>query len=332
MSGRSTTGADVVLVTGAAGFVGSTLVDRLLADGREVVGLDAFEAFYPRSVKERNLADARRSSRFRFVELDVRDRDALTSLVRDVRPTTVLDFAARAGVRDSLTDPWLYIDINVRGLQNTITAARDVQATVIFASSSSIYGASPNLPFREDDVDGRPLSPYGATKLAGEALLHAHRAVSELPVRIARLFTVYGPRQRPDLAVHRFAVRILRGEPVPLYSGGTITRDYTFVGDVAEAFVKLIDADDPDLVVNVGSHRPFSNGDLVAALERALGRSADIELLPAQPGDAPATFADITRAATSLGWAPRTSLDDGLEAFRDWLLRDRAAYTDAGSD
>jgi UDP-glucuronate 4-epimerase len=313
----------VVLVTGAAGFVGSTLVDLLLKGGRTVVGLDSFEPFYPRAVKELNLAQARTSPSFRFVELDIRDREGLRALVDEVRPATIVDFAARAGVRDSLSDPWLYIDINVRGLQNVLAAAAGVGSTFVFASSSSIYGASPRLPFREDEAEGRPLSPYGATKIAGEALVHAHHAATGLPVRIARLFTVYGPRQRPDLAVHKFAVRMLRGEPIPLYAEGRATRDYTFVGDTADAFVRLVDSGADDLTVNLGSHRPYTNLELVHALERALGLTATLEVLPAQPGDAPATFADVSRARETLGWEPQTSFEEGLDAFRDWLLVER---------
>ncbi len=308
-----------VLVTGAAGFIGSTVVDRLLGEGLEVVGLDAFEPFYGRAVKEHNLAQAMRTDRFRFVELDTRDRAGVRDLVADVRPTTIVDLAARAGVRDSLRDPWLYIDINVRGLQNVLSAAAEVGAAFVFASSSSIYGASPSLPFVEDGSEGRPISPYGATKVAGEALVHAHHATTGLPVRIARLFTVYGPRQRPDLAVYSFAVRLVRGEPIPLYSGGSATRDFTYVGDVAGAFAKLVRSDLVDLTVNVGGNHPYSNLDLVRALEREFGLEARLELLPAQTGDAQATFADISRARATLDWAPTTTFEVGLREFRAWF-------------
>lgn len=315
----------ITLVTGAAGFIGSTLVDRLLADGRRVIGIDSYEPFYPRPVKERNLAGARANAAFQFVELDTRDREALWALVDEVRPTTIVDFAARAGVRDSLSDPWLYIDINVRGLQNLLAAAARTGSTIVFASSSSIYGDASPLPFREDGAAGRPLSPYGATKIAGEALVQAHHAVTGLPVRIARLFTVYGPRQRPDLAVHMFAARLVRGESIPLYAQGRATRDYTFVGDIAEAFTRLIDCDEANVTVNLGSHHPYSNLELVQALERSLGRTAKLDLLPAQPGDATATFADVSRAEAVLGWRPMTSFEDGIARFRDWFVAEPSA-------
>lgn len=308
-----------VLVTGAAGFIGSTVVDRLLGEGLRVVGLDAFEPFYGRDVKERNLDQAMKSDRFRFVELDTRDRDGVRDLVADVRPRTIVDLAARAGVRDSLRDPWLYIDINVRGLQNVLSAAAEVGAAFVFASSSSIYGASRSLPFTEGGSEGRPISPYGATKVAGEALAHAHHAITGLPVRIARLFTVYGPRQRPDLAVYSFAARLVRGESIPLYSEGSATRDFTFVGDVAEAFGALVRSDHVDLTVNVGGSHPYSNLDLVRALERAFGLEARLELLPAQTGDAQATFADVSRARAALGWVPTTTFEDGIRQFRAWF-------------
>ncbi|TAL05692.1 MAG: NAD-dependent epimerase/dehydratase family protein [Chloroflexota bacterium] len=313
----------VVLVTGAAGFIGSTFVDQLLANDTRVVGIDVFEPFYPRSAKERNLAAARKSSNFRFVEVDTRDHDALMDLIREVGPTTIVDFAARAGVRDSIRDPWLYIDINVRGLQNTLSAAAAVGAALVFASSSSVYGDSGPLPFREDAATGRALSPYGATKIAGEALVRAHHALTHLPIRIARLFTVYGPRQRPDLAVYTFSDRMLRGESIPLFAEGRATRDFTYVGDIADALVRLVNSESDDLTVNLGGHRPYSNLDLVHVLERNLGIQATLDLLPAQPGDAAATFADIRRAEDSLGWTPTTTFEDGIGAFCSWFRSER---------
>jgi UDP-glucuronate 4-epimerase len=309
-----------VLVTGCAGFIGSTLVDALLAGGRDVAGMDSFEGFYPRAMKERNLRSAKASRRFRFRELDTRDAEGLAAFVSEVRPATVIDLAARAGARDSLRDPLLYIDVNVRGLQNLLTAIAGAEATMLFASSSSVYGSAASLPLREDQAVLRPVSPYGATKLAGEGLVSAHHATTGAPVRIARLFTVYGPRQRPDLAVYTFASRLLDGTPVPLYDHGRVTRDYTFVDDVVGGLVRLLDSDEPDLVVNLGGGRPYSNLELLQHLERAFERTALTELLPAQPGDVPATHADIEVARTALGWSPRITLEDGLARFKDWFL------------
>lgn len=321
-----------VLVTGCAGFIGSTLLDALLASGRDVAGIDGFEPFYPRAAKERNLEAARRSSGFRFAEVDTRDRDALRAHVARVRPSIVVDLAARAGVRDSLANPWLYIDVNVTGLQNLLTATAEVGAAFVFASSSSVYAGSPDLPYREVGSILRPTSPYGATKIAGEALVQAHRALTGLPTRVARFFTVYGPRQRPDLAVRKFATALLDGTPIPLYDHGRATRDYTYVGDVVDGLVRLIDAEHAELTVNFGGGNPYSTSELVEHLERTFDRRATLDPMPKQPGDAADTAADVSLARSVLGWEPRTTLDVGLAKFRDWFLAERAAMADqAGS-
>ena len=320
--------AATFLVAGAAGFIGSTLVDQLLTEGRDVVGLDNFESFYRRAAKERNLARAMTSDRFRLAEVDTRDREGVQALIRDVRPSVIVDLAARAGVRDSLRDPWLYIDINVRGLQNLLSCAVEVEATVVFGSSSSVYGNDTPAPFRETSRDLRPVSPYGATKVAGEALVAAHHATTGLPIRIARLFTVYGPRQRPDLAVYKFATAMHAGTPIPLYDNGAGKRDYTFVADIVDGIVRLADCDRDELTVNLGSGHPYSTVDMVRLLEAAFELRSKVELLPKQPGDVDATFADISRARNELGWEPKTSLTDGLRMFRDWYLAEVAPQRD----
>jgi UDP-glucuronate 4-epimerase len=308
------------LVTGGAGFIGSTLVDRLLADGWRVAALDAFDPFYPRDRKLRNLAAARTNPAFTLLEADTRERDAVRAAVNDARPAVIFDLAARGGVRPSIADPETYIDINVRGLQNTLTAAADSGAKIVFASSSSVYGDDPRRPYAEDQASGRPLSPYGATKVAGEALVHAHHALTGLPVAIARLFTVYGPRQRPDLAIMTFARRILDGEPVELFDAGRGLRDFTYVDDAVDALVRVASASDPRLLLNVGSDRPIETQMVVSELERALGIAAERRLLPPQPGDVAATHADITRARQAIGWEPRTAFPDGIDRFAAWLL------------
>ena len=311
------------VVTGAAGFIGSTLVDRLVQDGWAVLGVDSFDTYYDRAPKQRNLARALDSPQFTLAEVDTRDLSALDEAFRSFQPDTVFDLAARGGVRPSIVDPQGYIDINVRGLQNTLTAAGRHGSRVVFASSSSVYGDDAPRPFREDQPLGRPLSPYAATKVAGEALVHAHHAVTGLPVGIARFFTVYGPRQRPDLAIMTFANRILDGEPIELFDGGRGVRDFTFVDDVVDAFVRLGSAQADDLTVNVGSGRPVQTLQVVEELERALGRQAIRNLQPAQPGDVMATHADIEAARSELGWEPRTSLAEGIDRFCAWLRSER---------
>jgi UDP-glucuronate 4-epimerase len=314
------------LVTGGAGFVGSTLVDRLLADGCEVVALDSFdESAYGRSAKLRNLTAAVASPSFALREVDTRDAAGVMAAMREVRPSVVFDLAARAGVRPSIADPAAYVATNVAGFQNTLSAAAAAGARVVFASSSSIYGDDDRRPFVEDQARGRPESPYGATKVAGEALAFAHGRATGLPVAVARLFTVYGPRQRPDLAIHAFARRILDGEPVVLFDEGRGLRDYTFVTDVVEALVRLSTVDERYLVVNVGSDRPVLTSQVIDELERALGTAATRELAPAQPGDVPATHADISRARSILGWTPRVEFAEGIDRFCAWLLAERAA-------
>jgi UDP-glucuronate 4-epimerase len=319
----SVDGARRAVVTGAAGFIGSTLVDRLLRDGWTVLGIDAFDPYYPRARKLRNLSGAMANPRFTLREADTRDLPGLLAAVGPFEPEAFFDLAARGGVRPSIVDPQGYIDINVRGLQNTLTAAAEHGARIVFASSSSVYGNDPERPFREDQARGRPLSPYGATKVAGEALVQAHHAVSGLPVGIARLFTVFGPRQRPDLAVMTFANRILDGEPIELFDGGRGVRDFTFVDDTVDALVRLGASEHPALTVNVGSGRPLPTLQVVDELERALGREARRQVMPAQPGDVMATHADIELARRELGWEPLTPFADGIDRFCAWLQADR---------
>jgi UDP-glucuronate 4-epimerase len=307
------------VVTGGAGFIGSTLVDRLLSDGWQVTAVDSFEPFYPREAKLRNVASAATNPRFDLVEVDTRDKHRLNEAMEAARPDVVIDLAARAGVRPSIENPSLYVDINLAGLQNTLDASAVVGARLIFASSSSVYGADARAPFSEDQMRNRPESPYAATKIGGEALTYAFHRVTGLPVVAARLFTVYGPRQRPDLAIHKFARRMLRGEPIELYDGGEGLRDYTFVDDLVDGLVRAIDAPPGHHIINLGSHRPIRTNDLVDHLETVLGVTAMRVNAPHQVGDVPMTFANVDRARELLGWEPHTPLDDGLRQFANWL-------------
>lgn len=312
------------LVAGGAGFIGSSLVDRLLSDGWSVSVFDSLdESLYRRDRKLRHLDSALRSPRFALIEGDTRDADAIREAAMAVRPDVIFDLAARAGVRPSMRDPLAYIDVNVRGLQNTLSATALVRASLVFASSSSIYGNDPRRPFREDQARGRPTSPYGATKIAGEALVHAHHESTGLPIRIARLFTVYGPRQRPDLAIFSFANQMLDGEPIALYADGLGLRDYTYVDDVVDALTRMASSTDAEMTVNIGSHRPIQTRAVVAELERALQIPAVTRLMPPQPGDVEATYADISRARERLGWEPKVAFSDGIDRFCGWLRAQR---------
>ncbi len=302
-----------VLVTGGAGFIGSHLVEALLARGDEVRVLDAFDDAYDPALKRRNVA----AFRDRVVEGDVRDPAAVARLVEGV--DAVAHLAARAGVRESLRSPALYQDVNVRGFAVLLDAARRAGARVVFASSSSVYGASTPLPFREDAPADRPVSPYAASKRAGELLAHAAWAGWGLPVTCLRFFTAYGPRQRPGMAIARFFRLARAGRPLPVFGDGDSSRDYTYVSDAVDAVLRALDRPLGFAVLNVGSGEPVRLDRLVERVARAAGRTVAVERLPEQPGDVPATLADNRAAREALGWRPTVTLDEGLARYRDWL-------------
>lgn len=309
-----------VLVTGAAGFIGSTLVDRLLAEGREVVGLDNFDPFYAEEEKRRNLAGALESARFSLVRGDVRDLKQVDRLFAERRFDGVVHLAALAGVRPSLERPAEYTDVNVSGTAALLEAAvRHGGPRVVFASSSSVYGERAEGPFREDDSVERPISPYAATKRSGELIAHAFHHDHGLSIACARIFTAYGPRQRPDLAIRKFAERIRRGEPIPVYGDGSSLRDFTFVDDLVEGLVRALDADLGYRILNFGAGRSVVLRDVISLLEQALGAKARIEYLPRQTGDVSRTWADISAAREALGYDPATPLEEGIARFAAWL-------------
>ena len=314
-----------VLVTGCAGFIGSHLAQALLQAGHEVVGLDNLDAYYPRPAKERNLAAVRQVADFPFVEGDIRDAELLARLMAEQRPTVVVHIAALAGVRPSVQAPDRYMDVNVTGTARLLEAARLAgMERFVFASSSSVYGGDNEVPFSEDQPTASPLSPYAASKIAGEALCHSHHHLYGLPAVALRFFTVYGPRQRPDLAIHKFTKSILAGQPIPLFGDGSSSRDYTFVADIVRGIIAALDSGVDWSVVNLGGHHPVTLSELVAALERALGREALIERLPLQPGDMLRTCADVRKAKAVLGWEAQVSLDEGLRRFAAWFRAEEA--------
>jgi len=310
-----------VLVTGAAGFIGSHLSEALVARGRTVVGYDNFDPFYPREVKEQNLAGLAAESRFRLVEGDILDRDRLTAAFRDHGVTQVVHLAALAGVRPSIQDPYRYQLVNVLGTANLLEAAREFRVDrFLFGSSSSVYGNNTKVPFAEDDPVDHPISPYAATKKAGELFCHTYHHLFGLPVTCLRFFTVYGPRQRPDLAIAKFTRLIDEGRPIPYYGDGTTRRDYTYIDDILAGVLAALDRPAPYRIYNLGESETTSLMDLVALIEGALGKKAAIDRQPPQPGDVEVTYADISRARAELGYAPTTPIARGVPRYVAWYL------------
>lgn len=309
-----------ILITGAAGFIGSHLTDALLARGETVVGVDDFNDYYDPAVKRRNLADATKNSEFTLIELDIRDASALRTAFEKARPEVVVHLAARAGVRPSLQDPVLYEDVNVVGSQHVLDACRDFGPShLVFASSSSVYGGLTDVPFREDMDITRPVSPYAATKRMNELMGHVYRHVYGLRMTFLRFFTVYGPRQRPDMAIHKFARLIEAGEPVPMYGDGSTRRDYTYIDDIIEGVMKAIDRRFDYEIFNLGEQHTTSLRELIDLLGRHLDRPVKIEEKPLQPGDVTITYADIDKARRLLGYSPKYDMDAGLARFVEWF-------------
>lgn len=308
------------IVTGGAGFIGSHVVDRLLAEGAEVTVVDNFDPFYGRSAKEENLRGALRSPRCRLAELDIRDATKVEALVGDFRPDAIVHLAARAGVRPSIEDPSLYTDVNVTGTVRWLEAASrcEPRPRFVYASSSSVYGDRRDAPFRETDPVDLPISPYAATKKACELLAFTFHHLHGLPVTGLRFFTAYGPRNRPDLAIARFTHLIDLGEPVPMYGDGTTRRDYTFVGDIVDGIMRAVERCDGHRIYNLGNSQPVELRQLIDEIAASLGKPAIIRRLPEQAGDVRLTFADIRRASAELDYSPKTSLRDGLSRYVAW--------------
>jgi UDP-glucuronate 4-epimerase len=309
-----------ILVTGAAGFIGSTLSAHLLAQGREVVGYDSLNEYYPVEMKRRNLASLEGRAGFRFVQGDIRDLDTLSAAIGQ-STDGVVHLAALAGVRPSLERPAEYADVNVVGTARLFEAClRGGVERVVFASSSSVYGErADGEPFRETDAVERPISPYAATKRAGELLAHSVHHAHGLRVVCTRIFTAYGPRQRPDLAVRAFADRIRHDQTITVFGDGKSLRDFTYVDDLVSGLVLALDSGLPFEILNLGAGRTVTVLEVVELLERALGRPARIQWLPRQTGDVSRTWADIGSAKRLLGYAPRTSLEEGVARFVEWL-------------
>jgi UDP-glucuronate 4-epimerase len=300
-----------VLLTGAAGFIGSHLLERLLGRGDTVVGVDDFNDAYDPAIKARNVPPGAHVRRGDFAEVD--------SILEELRPDLVVHLAARAGVRPSIADPLLYDRVNVAGTIRLIDRmlAHGV-GRLVFASSSAVYGDAP-VPFREDQAPLCPRSPYGASKLAGEHYVRLSHRRGGLHATILRFFTVFGPRQRPDMAMHLFARRMRAGEPIPVYGDGDSRRDYTYIDDIIDGLIAAIDRDEPLAVYNLGGHQTTPLSRVIAILEQRLGVRARLERRPPHPADPAVTCADISRARQALGFAPKVGVEEGLARFVSWF-------------
>jgi UDP-glucuronate 4-epimerase len=310
-----------ILVTGGAGFIGSHLVEKLLASGHDVAILDDFNDFYDPRIKRENIAGISRD--VTIYHVDLRANAAVRDAFHREQFEAIVHLAARAGVRPSIQHPQLYYDTNVDGTLHLLDAARVTGVErFIFASSSSVYGISKEVPFSEDQHLTQTISPYAATKIAGEFLCSTFSHLYRMRAVCLRYFTVYGPRQRPDLAIHQFTRKILAGKPIEQFGDGTTRRDYTYIDDIIQGTMAALKYDGPLFdIFNLGESETIQLKDLIAAIEDALGRKARINRLPEQPGDVPLTCADISKAKKLLGYEPKTPLSDGLPRFIDWFLR-----------
>jgi UDP-glucuronate 4-epimerase len=322
------------LIAGAAGFIGSHLTERLLKDGYKVIALDNYNDYYDPLIKKRNILDVKRTmehyeieaERMQIIEADIRDLDRLDEIFRGKKPDIVVHLAAMAGVRPSINNPLEYYEVNIKGTVNMLEMCRKQGiGKFVFASSSSVYGNNEKIPFSEADNVDKPISPYAATKRAGELMCHTWHFLYGIDIACLRFFTVYGPRQRPDLAIHKFTRMILNDEEIPFYGDGNSERDYTYIDDIIDGIVKAMNwvsegAGKYD-IFNLGESNAISLSRMVEVLEKALSRKARLRRLPMQPGDVQTTYADISKSAEVLGYQPSMDFEVGIGIFVDWYLK-----------
>ncbi len=311
-----------ILVTGGAGFIGSHVCERLLSQGHSVVALDDLNPFYDPTIKETNISELSTHSGFEFVRGDITNRALVEETFDRRRFDQMIHLAARAGVRPSLEEPALYQRVNVEGTVNLLEAARRSHVKkVTIASSSSVYGVNSQVPFSEHDPIFQPISPYAASKLACEALGHVYHHLYDMDVVMLRFFTVYGPRQRPDLAIHKFTRLLHEGKPIPFYGDGSTRRDYTYISDIVDGIMACTRKEFGFEIFNLGESQTVTLAQLVKILERSTGLKANLNRLPLQPGDVPVTFANIDKAQSQLDYHPRTRIEDGIPVFVDWFRK-----------
>jgi UDP-glucuronate 4-epimerase len=311
------------LVTGGAGFIGSHVCERLLHDGHRVWAFDDLNPFYDPQIKRQNLREIQSLAKpFEFFHGDICDAAALDEIFSSVRFDQVIHLAARAGVRPSLEQPALYQRVNIEGTANVLEAARKSGVKkIIIASSSSVYGLNSKTPFSESDPIFSAISPYAASKLACEALSHVYHHIYKMDVAVLRLFTVYGPRQRPDLAIHKFMKFIDAGQPIPVFGDGSTARDHTHVSDILQGVMACTQKEFGFEIFNLGESETVKLSELIALIENALGKKAVIDRQPLQPGDVPVTFADISKARARLGYNPQVKIGPGIKMFAEWFKK-----------
>lgn len=315
-----------ILITGGAGFIGSHLSEWLLRRESSVLCLDNFDNFYDPNLKIKNAERVRKAfpNRFELITGDVRNPDHLSEIFKGHRIDSVIHLAARAGVRPSLAEPLLYEDVNIRGTVSLLEACRSHGIhRFVFASSSSVYGENQRIPFSERDLDIQPVSPYGATKRAGELLCYTYSHLYGMDISCLRIFTAYGPRQRPEMAIHKFTRLIDQGERIPMYGDGSYRRDYTYIDDLIEGIVAAMDHLKGFEIYNLGESQTTSLRELILLIEKALSKKATIEKLEVQPGDVSVTYADITKARERLGYRPKVKIEEGIERFARWYRTER---------
>src|SRR5271166_6623779 len=311
-----------ILITGGAGFIGSHLSERLLRDGHLLTIVDDLNDFYSPAVKRANLEAVLCAGPATFHQADICDQEKMLAIGREQKPDAIIHLAARAGVRPSLENPLLYEHVNVHGTMVLLQMARQIGVPkFVFASSSSVYGIASCVPFTEDDPLNCPISPYAATKIAGEKICFTYAHLYGIRTVCLRFFTVYGPRQRPDLAIHKFTRLITEGKPIPVFGDGSSGRDYTFYSDTIEGVVAKLHHDCQFDVFNLGNSHPVDLNTLISTLETSLGKEATIQRLPDQPGDVPITYADISKAQRLLGYSPRVRFREGIDAFVAWFSK-----------
>jgi len=313
-----------ILVTGGAGFIGSHLSERLLGEGYKVICLDNFDPYYDPSLKMRNVSEINKKfpDAFTLVTGDIRSRDHLTDLFKTNQIEAVFHLAARAGVRPSIVEPLLYVDVNLKGTTLLLEACKEFGTrSFFFASSSSVYGENQRIPFSETDLDIQPISPYGATKRAGELLCYSYHHLFGMHIACLRIFTAYGPRQRPEMAIHKFTALIDQGKEVPIYGDGSAQRDYTYIDDLIDGMMGVLHYHQGYEIYNLGESRTTSLRELIGLIEMALGKRAKVKQMETQPGDVSITYADITKAKKMLGYQPKIDMEEGIRRFVEWYKK-----------